>query len=70
MQPETTSTPSKRLLNRVEVRERWGVSDSTLARLVRRGELVGVKIGRSVRFPEAEVDALVARLPRTAPARG
>jgi excisionase family DNA binding protein len=43
------------------VGERLHVSHSTVKRLVREGELEPIRIGRSVRFAEEDVDALIMR---------
>lgn len=39
------------------------MSDRTVARLVKRGELRRVLVGRSVRFTEADVRDLIGRTP-------
>jgi excisionase family DNA binding protein len=39
-----------RLLDMDEVAQRWGVSARTVARLVKKGRLRAVRIGRQVRF--------------------
>jgi len=49
-----SDTTTGRLLTREEMAERLHVSLSTLDRLVVAGELVARKIGRQVRFTEAD----------------
>jgi excisionase family DNA binding protein len=51
-----SDTKTGRLLTREEMAERLHVSLSTLDRLVAAGELVARKIGRQVRFSEADYD--------------
>ena len=52
---------SRSLLTTGEVAEILTVSRSTVRRLVRTGELVNVRVGRSVRFRPADVDDLIRR---------
>lgn len=53
----------KLLLNEKEVGEITGLSRSTLRKLWAEGTLgVPLKIGRSIRWPMAEIEAFVARL--------
>jgi excisionase family DNA binding protein len=49
------------LLSRREAAEMLAVSVDTIARLIDRGELQPVRIGRSVRVAEREVEALIER---------
>jgi excisionase family DNA binding protein len=58
------------LLKREEVAEQLGVSPRTVARLVERGNLACVRLGRLARFRPLDVAALVAaRLNTEAPER-
>ena len=52
---------SEPLLKYRGVGERLDVSDSTVKRLVRGGELEPIRIGRSIRFSPQDVEALIAR---------
>jgi excisionase family DNA binding protein len=47
-----------------QARDRLAVSNSTLYRMAKRGEITLLKRGRSTLIARAEVDALVARLKR------
>jgi excisionase family DNA binding protein len=53
--------PARRLLTRQEVADHLGVSTRTITRLLERGELRCVRIGRSTRFRAVDVDALIER---------
>jgi excisionase family DNA binding protein len=53
---------SKLLLTNEDAAELLSISRATLYRLVWRGELTPVKIGRAVRFPREQLAAFVARL--------
>ncbi len=48
-----------RLLKLPEVAARLSASRSTIYRLMARGELPVVRIGRSLRFPATEIDRLI-----------
>jgi predicted DNA-binding transcriptional regulator AlpA len=50
---------SARLLKENEVLERLGVSRSTLFALRNSGQLGVRRIGRAVRYPEAEIERLI-----------
>lgn len=50
----------KRALTRTEVAELLAVSVDTIDRLVATGELPAFRVGRQVRFEEADVEAWVA----------
>lgn len=52
-------TSAHPLLTIPEVAQRLGVSSSTVRRLVDRGELARVRVGRSVRFREADLAGLI-----------
>lgn len=45
-----------------EVQRQLNVSRSTVNRLIERGEIGSVHIGRAVRIPSEDVDAFVRRL--------
>jgi len=49
------------MLSRRQVAEPLSVSISTVNRLLQRGELRGVHVGRSVRISESEVEAFLMR---------
>jgi len=49
------------MLSRRQVAETLSVSISTVNRLLQRGELRGVHVGRSVRISESEVEAYLMR---------
>ncbi len=49
------------LLTSSQVAEQLAVSVRTVERLVERGELVATRVGRSLRFTEADVAAFVER---------
>jgi len=49
------------LLTRRDAADALGISVDTLVRLLDRGELRAVRIGRSVLVPEAEVNSFVER---------
>ncbi len=53
--------PTQVLLNRRQVAARLGTCTETVSRLVRRGELPAVRIGRALRFMPDEVAAFVER---------
>ena len=55
----TTATPV--LLTRREAARVLGVSLDTVGNLIRTGELRGVHIGKSVRVPQQELNALIER---------
>ena len=64
-----TASP-RRLLNREEVAELLGgVSVRTLERLVEKGDLVPLRIGRRVLFEPSAVDRYVRRLAAAGAAR-
>jgi excisionase family DNA binding protein len=50
-----------RLLRIDEVEHRLGIGRTKVYDLVNRGELRAVHIDRSIRIPDTEVDALIAR---------
>jgi excisionase family DNA binding protein len=49
------------LLSRREAAGALGISIDTLVRLLDRGELRAVRVGRSVRVPRSEVESFVER---------
>jgi excisionase family DNA binding protein len=49
------------LLSRREAAEQLGVSTDTIARLIARGQLRAVRIGRAVRVPREDVALVAAR---------
>jgi excisionase family DNA binding protein len=51
---------SGRLLKAEEIRDRYGLSRTTIFELRRAGELPEVRFGRAVRFRVEDVEALVA----------
>lgn len=51
-----------RLLTQAEAMERLGVSRTTLNTLFGKGELTRLKLGRSVKVAEADVERFIARL--------
>ncbi len=51
----------RKYLSQVEVAERLEVSLQTVGRIVERGELPSVKIGRRVKVPSAAVSAYLER---------
>jgi excisionase family DNA binding protein len=53
---------TKLLLTRREAGEALGVSVDMIARLIQRGELRHVRIGRSVLIPEVDLRTLIERL--------
>ena len=55
-----------RLINRVEVERRCGLSRSSIYRKMRNGTFPEpIKIGaRAVRWPESEIEAWISSLPR------
>ncbi len=58
----------RKYLNMTEVAGRLEVSGQTVARMIERGELPAVKIGRRVKVPSAAVSAYLERqkVPATA----
>jgi excisionase family DNA binding protein len=50
----------ERLLTAREVAERLGVARATILRWTRRGELPAFKLGRALRYREAEVESWLA----------
>lgn len=50
-----------KLLTIKEVAERLAVSEPTIYRLINRGELPTVKIGRALRFDEADIEAYIRK---------
>lgn len=50
-----------KLLTVKEVCDRLAISDATLYRLINKGEIPTVKIGRSLRFDPADVAAYIER---------
>lgn len=58
--PPSSSPTGERLLKADEVQSRLNISRTTLWQMRRRGEISAVSIGRSVRFRESDVAALVA----------
>lgn len=50
-----------KLLTIKEVAERLSVSEPTIYRLINRGELPTVKIGRALRFDEADIEAYIRK---------
>jgi excisionase family DNA binding protein len=48
------------LLSVAEVAAYLNVSTKTVRRLIGRGELRSVRIGRSIRIPEEEIECLIA----------
>ena len=59
-------SPRGCLLSRREAAEMLAVSIDTIARLIEQGELGTVKIGRTLRVPRDDVQALVDRRRRVA----
>ena len=55
------SPPAPLLLTRREAARLLGVSVDTIAHLIQAGELRGVRIGKSVRVPRHELNALIER---------
>jgi excisionase family DNA binding protein len=55
-------TSTRSLLTRQQAAEMLAVSVDTVARLIDRGELRPVRIGRSVRVSQREVEALIERM--------
>ena len=65
----TASTPSEPVwLNTKTAAERLGITPRTLYRLVDEGLVVGYKVGRVIRFQEADVEAVKAEQPASAAA--
>lgn len=58
--PTLTPSPT-RMLSRDHVAESLGVSKQTVDRLIRRGDLRAIKIGRRVLVPADALDALIAQ---------
>jgi excisionase family DNA binding protein len=54
-----TATEEKRLLTLDDVCDRLQVSDATIRRLVRDGDLKVVRIGRAVRVRPEDLDAFI-----------
>jgi len=50
-------TQDKPFLTAAEIAERWAVCEMTIRRMLSRGELSHIKLGRSVRIPMSEVKA-------------
>ena len=46
-----------KFLSKAEVAGRWGCTERQVQDMWRRREITGVKIGRLVRFPEADIEA-------------
>lgn len=59
-----SATFTNRLLLIDQASEKLNVSRSTVYRLIGSGHLHAVKIGKSVRIPEAAVEQLIADAPR------
>lgn len=59
----------KLLLTETEAGQITGLSRSTLRKLWAQGRLVPLHIGRSIRYPMADVEAFVARLREDAQAQ-
>jgi excisionase family DNA binding protein len=57
----TITTTGQLLLTRREAAAALGVSVDTIAHLIQSGELRGVRIGKSVRVPQHELNALIER---------
>lgn len=57
-----TPEPGEQLLDSKQTCERLHCARSTLQRHVERGELVPVKVGRALRFREADLAAFIRRL--------
>lgn len=53
--------PASRLLDVADVAVRLKLSQKTIRRLIERGELPAIRIGRSVRIVEADVTAFIQR---------
>lgn len=64
----TNAKPEPLLYDSEEAADMLGVSRSLVYRLMRSGELRGVRLGRSRRFSRLELEALVERLERGEPA--
>lgn len=60
-QATNRSDDKKRLLKPDEAADRLAISTRTLYRLVAAGVLTPIRLGRSVRFDPADLDALVAK---------
>ena len=58
-----TSPRPTRLLKIIEVCERTSLSRSTIYRAAEEGKLQAVRIGRSVRISESELDRFLESLP-------
>jgi excisionase family DNA binding protein len=63
MSRATRSESIPALLSLSEAAERLAVSTRTLRRMIARGELVGFRVGRTVRVRAEDVQALVQRIP-------
>lgn len=56
----TTNPPNAvRLLTRIDVAERLGVSMKTVDRMLRRGELRAIRLGAAVRIDPRDVEDLI-----------
>lgn len=55
--PKEPTAP--RLLTRPQAADRLAVSVRTIARLIERGELPAVRVGRAVRVRSSDVDTLI-----------
>jgi excisionase family DNA binding protein len=51
----------EKLLNIKQVQEILGLSERTIFRLIKKGEIQGFKIGREWRFTEADISAYIER---------
>ena len=50
-----------RLLTIRQVAEQLGLSPRTVSRLIKRGELTAIRLGRSVRIHPSELESLIRR---------
>jgi excisionase family DNA binding protein len=57
----TTGSATTRLHTIPETAEQLRLSARMVERLIERGDLIPVRIGRSVRVPDAQLDAFIAR---------
>lgn len=60
----------KKLLSVAELADALSVNQLTIRRMVKRGQLTAVRIGRAVRFDPDDVDAFLATVRTDAPPRG
>ncbi len=51
----------RQLLNIKQVMEMLGVSERTLFRIIKNGELTGFKVGREWRFDEEDITTYIAK---------